>query len=126
MGAILSMAWGRTMTSIKAGDIVEHRGFTKSEWSEPIWLVTAIYENYAWIRYKDNSPRTTYVTSLRKPAPKPVVEEVVMFGGQDHRDSWGFDVSQLNPCTHKITFNTVDGEPDCNSIKMEKLWGRSS
>ena len=23
--------------------------------------------------------------------------------------------------THKITFNTVDGEPDCASIKMEKL-----
>lgn len=28
------------------------------------------------------------------------------------------------PCdddTHRITFNLLDGEPDCNSIKMEKL-----
>lgn len=23
--------------------------------------------------------------------------------------------------THRITFNLIDGEPDCNSIKMEKL-----
>ena len=26
-----------------------------------------------------------------------------------------------NVDTHKITFNTIDGEPDCSSIKMEKL-----
>ena len=51
----------------------------------------------------------------------PVVTEVVMIGGFDHRDSWGFDEGQLNPDTHKITFNLVDGEPDCNSIKMVKL-----
>lgn len=53
--------------------------------------------------------------------PKPVVTEVVMIGGFDHRDSWGFGEGQLNPDTHKITFNLVDGEPDCDSIKMIKL-----
>lgn len=28
--------------------------------------------------------------------------------------------SMSNP-THKITFNTIDGVPDCSSIKMEKV-----
>lgn len=26
--------------------------------------------------------------------------------------------------THRITFNTIDGEPDCSSIKMEKINGK--
>lgn len=54
--------------------------------------------------------------------PEPVVKEVVINGGAT-AGVWGFD-SILSPCvedTHKITFNLVDGEPDCNSIKMVKL-----
>lgn len=54
--------------------------------------------------------------------PELVVTEVVINGGAT-AGVWGFD-SILSPCvedTHKITFNLVDGEPDCNSIKMMKL-----
>lgn len=54
--------------------------------------------------------------------PEPVVKEVVINGGAT-AGVWGFD-SILSPCvedTHKITFNLVDGVPDCNSIKMIKL-----
>lgn len=28
--------------------------------------------------------------------------------------------------THRITFSTIDGEPDCASIKMEKLCGEKA
>lgn len=57
--------------------------------------------------------------------PKPVVTEVVMYGavGVSANDTpylWGGSVKEQSD-THKITFNLVDGEPDCNSIKMEKL-----
>lgn len=32
---------------IKVGDLVEHRGFTDSEWSEAIWEVLAVCGNHA-------------------------------------------------------------------------------
>lgn len=60
-----------------------------------------------------------------KPAPKPVVKEVVMYGkvGEANNSSnyfWnGCDKQDTD--THKITFNIVEGVPDCNSIRMEKL-----
>jgi hypothetical protein len=32
---------------------------------------------------------------------------------------------QTNSDTHRITFDTIDGEPDCASIRMEKIGGAS-
>ena len=63
--------------------------------------------------------------------PEPVVKEVVMYAGAVERlhvrhlisYSWvadEYDTPTITD-THKITFNLVDGEPDCNSIKMFKL-----
>ena len=52
---------------------------------------------------------------------KPPAEKVVIF--TSITDSpWGCtaDTSPKGR-THKITFDTIDGEPDCTSIKMEKL-----
>lgn len=51
----------------------------------------------------------------------PEVVVVEMIGGQDHTSSWSFDEGQLNPADYKITFNLVDGVPNCNSIKMTKI-----
>lgn len=58
--------------------------------------------------------------------PKPVVTEVVRYGQVCNGvEPWGggfaYTLTQGRKDTHKITFNLVDGEPDCNSIKMEKL-----
>lgn len=47
--------------------------------------------------------------------PEPKVETVTM-DGNDIRFSGFFK-------GHRITFNLIDGEPDCTSVKMEKLSG---
>lgn len=50
----------------------------------------------------------------------PVVETIVLYGdaADSHPDfsNCGFDFD-----THKLTYNIVDGEVDCTSVKMEKL-----
>lgn len=48
--------------------------------------------------------------------PEPVVEKVCLHGSNNM-----FDILRDCRDTHKITFNTIDGEPDCNSVKMSKL-----
>ena len=50
--------------------------------------------------------------------PGPVVVTVTRYGSP--QDSWGFTGSVCSRDTHVITFNLVDGKPDCNSIKMEE------
>lgn len=50
----------------------------------------------------------------------PVVETNVLYGdaADSHPDfsKCGFDYD-----THKLTYNIVDGEVDCSSVKMEKM-----
>lgn len=49
--------------------------------------------------------------------PEPEVEVIELYGNEDtsfYRGSSCFD-------THCITFNLVDGEIDCSSVKMRKL-----
>ena len=53
------------------------------------------------------------IVSRASDRPKPKVETVTM-SGNDVRFSGFFKC-------HRITFNLIDGEPDCTSIKMEKL-----
>lgn len=50
---------------------------------------------------------------------KPVVKEVLLEGFVDH-ERW-YNGRKSPGVNYKITFNLVDGEPDCSSIKMEKL-----
>lgn len=111
-----------TTMDIKVGDIVEHREFSDSAWSQAIWEVLAISGNNAWVKSGGYVPRTTTLKSLRKPAPKPVVKELVMVG-YVVSDGMFFN-SNVTECyldTHRITLNLVDGVPDVTSIKMEKL-----
>lgn len=52
---------------------------------------------------------------------KPVVEQVKMYTGKS-TGPWGHTADNSSvKRTHAITFNIVDGEFDCSSIKMEKL-----
>ena len=93
---------GALLLAYHEGKEVEYYSDVRREWfvTAPVWA-----ENCAY-RVK----------------PKPVVKEVVVHGCKDD-DVWSFD-SLVGPAkwdTHKITFNLVDGEPDCNSIKMVKL-----
>lgn len=57
--------------------------------------------------------------------PEPKRETVTMFGadfGKGKTIRWAYSMSgHIGPDTHRITFQTIDGEPDCNSIRMERI-----
>jgi hypothetical protein len=107
-----------TSMDIQVGDIVEH-----VDYKDTLFEVLAVHDKDVWVKIKGGAyPKTVYLCNLRKPAPKPVVEEVVMYTNSPTRSYFGYtaDNSPVGR-THKITFNTVDGVADCKSIKMEKL-----
>ena len=53
--------------------------------------------------------------------PEPVVETVTLHG-RSYSVGWDLDRNpRQEDDTHKITFDTVDGEPDCSTVKMECL-----
>ena len=49
--------------------------------------------------------------------PQPNVETVTLYGRPDVQ--WVLERCKYD--THCITFQTIDGKPDCTSIKMEKI-----
>jgi len=53
--------------------------------------------------------------------PYPVRETVEMQWSYEKGGKEGFAHPVNYGATHRITFKTVDGNPDCNSIKMEEL-----
>ena len=50
--------------------------------------------------------------------PEPVVETVVIYTGNVNGE-WA-PYEDLDD-THRITFDLIDGKPDCNSIKMKEI-----
>jgi hypothetical protein len=71
-----------------------------------------------WRTYGGGIERLFYDSDAYRIKPEPKREMVTLHG-------CGFYWEQSEqPCpsdTHRITFDTIDGEPDCDSIKMEKL-----
>ena len=54
--------------------------------------------------------------------PEPVWRATVeMYGGDRYGLGYEFNRNITTKCTHRITFETVDGKPDCSTIKMEEL-----
>ena len=51
--------------------------------------------------------------------PEPTVDTVTVDGWVDHGKWW--TGKKIPGDTHRITFNLIDGKPDCASIKMEEL-----
>ncbi len=51
-----------------------------------------------------------------RPEPKP---ETVTLHGNATDEVWGRGTTEYD--THRITFDLIDGRPDCDSIKMETL-----
>ena len=50
---------------------------------------------------------------------KPVVEMVTKYR---HADNGGWtDIQYCKDPSHRLTYNTIDGIPDCASVKMESL-----
>lgn len=52
--------------------------------------------------------------------PEPKRETVRVSGRVFPNGQWVFGTSCKSD-THCITFDTIDGEPDCSSIRMEKI-----
>ena len=50
---------------------------------------------------------------------KPVQKAVTRHAGSENNWLWTSIRDEAD--THRITFNTIDGKPDCDSIKMEVL-----
>lgn len=74
-----------------------------------------------WTR-TDMSPTDWGNNTYRIKPAEPKVEEVVlaeMFAGNGIWEVKSDDDYKND--THRITFNTIDGKPDCASIKMEEL-----
>ena len=69
-----------------------------------VWLDKSLYSWFNHFKYR------------AKPAEPVVVEVEVYVSKSEHSYS-----QRLNASTHSITYNTIDGEPDCDSIKMEEL-----
>ena len=51
--------------------------------------------------------------------PEPMVETVSRYSSS--QDYWRFTARKCSRGTHRITFDLVDGKPDCNSVKMEEI-----
>ena len=70
--------------------------------------------------WTDNAghPPNWFKDTAYRVKPEPVVVTVVMTGGVLS----GFARWDEEPDdTHRITFDLVDGKPDCNSVKMEEI-----
>lgn len=74
---------------------------------------------YIVIAFMGDTPRSYKPCDLGK-EHTPVVKTVTMFS-ESGSYSTTFYNWQAVWHTHKITYNIVDGEVDCSSIKMEKL-----
>lgn len=89
---------GALLLAAHEGKVIENRN-EEVEWG--------VVEYPAWY---------DYVSYRIKPEPK--VETVTLYGKPDTCHSW--DV-YCDGDTHRITFNLIDGKPDCASVKMEEL-----
>ena len=71
--------------------------------------------------FSNNKFHSDFVYRIK---PDPVVETVTLKGGVYEDCAYFFDVFEQNKkswYTHRITFETVDGVPDCSTVKMDKL-----
>lgn len=75
---------------------------------------------YIVTAFKGDIPMTYQPHNLGK-EHTPVVETITLFGSVDANRAYTTVVWPTHATTHKITYNIVDGEVDCSSIKMEKL-----
>jgi len=53
--------------------------------------------------------------------PQPKIEAVTMFWAYEKGGKDGYAHPKNNSATHRITFQTIDGKPDCASVKMEEV-----
>ena len=79
--------------------------------------IEACYYGDVW--FKTNDPAWDN-NSFYRVKPEPKRETVTLYNGVENSFDWDLWNKHIDK-KHRITFDLIDGEPDCNSIKMEKL-----
>lgn len=94
---------GALLLAHHEGKVIEAYDSVDCEWESgppaPIWLYNVAY------RIK----------------PEPKRETVTLYGEESYSGFWGFASGSEDPSEYRITFDLVDGVPDCASIKMEEV-----
>lgn len=99
--------WGEMSDAEKGAlllDWSDNHGRNVQQWNGSEWVPMA-------------TGRFGRVTAYRV-RPESVREVVKIFGSGNY---WTKDKTARQSDTHRITFETVDGKPDCASIKMETI-----
>jgi len=102
--------WGQMTDEEKGALLLAHHEGKQIEWLDP-------YTN-TW-EEKESTEFYSSLTYRVKPEPDVKIVEFFGFRGGDDYFVWGERKAKRD--THKVSFKTIDNEPDCNSIKMEKL-----
>jgi hypothetical protein len=77
------------------------------------------YNGFEWVKA---APTLDWLSDRPyRVKPEPKRETARLSGRFDILGDWIFWAGQQPLDTHRITFDTIDGEPDCASIRMEKL-----
>lgn len=99
--------WGE-MTDEEQGALLlaDHRGEVVEVWGGNGWWSPCSVGRYQGSAYR-----------VRPPEPKQ--ETVTIYGAPSKNVQWC--LYQCGIDTHRITFDVIDGKPDCASIRMEEL-----
>ena len=102
--------WGQLTPEEKGALLLdEHEGREVQVW---------VKDHGSDSRFRAKMPRVWSDHLIYRRAPEPKHETVNIYGcGYE----WGQASKSCDEDTHIITFDTIDGEPDCASIKMERL-----
>lgn len=115
MGNKIEPKLWRDMTDAEKGELLlahhEGKAIEVFEVSIGDWVKSLDTISYGW-----NACR------IKPELAAPKRKTVTLYGYYDDRFfEWLFDETKTGEETHSITFNTIDGKPDCASIKMEPV-----
>ena len=117
----IPITWGETTPEEKGALLLAHHegkeiqfinGLDVKEWkkAEPRWAIFCAY------RVKPEPRRETVRLYAREERLRALTDNVAF------RREWVFSKARSQSDTYCITFEISDGEPDCTSIQMEKIF----
>lgn len=69
-----------------------------------------------WVQCLTEDVQDDWIVRVR---PEPKRDTVTIYGAPSKHIQWCLDQCGID--THRITFDVIDGKPDCASIRMEEL-----